>query len=379
MIIFASEFNTEAMNRRIFLKKSAGYAALLGLSPLLVGCRKGYYTAADFVGAPKADAHFHYDTTDEAYLEYSNSLGMHLLSINVDGGGSIDKQLEIVVALRNKYPGKLDFLGTFSVDDFGKDSFADQAIARIERCMNLGAKGIKIWKNIGMVLQDEQGQYVMADHPAFAPVFTYLEKQGIPLTAHLGEPKSCWMPYEQMEVKGDANYYRQNPQYHMYQFPALPSYEDQIVARDHLLDRYPKLVFVGAHIGSQEWSLDEVAKRFDAYPNFYVDLAARMVYLYLHSVHDRQKLLSFLTTYQDRILYGSDIGISQRNPDRREQQYANMKEAWLEQWRFLATDDRIPSNHFTSESAPKELEGLQLPRKIVDKIFYDNTKHVFRI
>ena len=367
------------MNRRFFLKKSVGYATLLGFSPVLTGCKKGYYTTDDFVEAPKADAHFHYDTTDEAYLEYADSLGMHLLSINVDGGVSIDKQLDTAVNLRKKYPGKLDFLGTFSVDDFGKDFFADQAIARIERCMNLGAKGIKIWKNIGMVLQDGQGRYVMADHLAFAPVFTYLEKQGIPLTAHLGEPKSCWIPYEHMQVKGDANYYRQNPQYHMYQFPDLPSYEDQIVARDHLLERYPKLVFVGAHIGSQEWSLDEVAKRFDSYRNFYVDLAARMVYLYLHAVHNRQKLLSFLTTYQDRILYGSDIGISQTNPDRRERQCMNIKETWLEQWRFLATDDRIPSNHFTFDSAPKELEGLQLPRNIVDKIFFENTKRIFRI
>ena len=367
------------MNRRNFLKKSAGYAAVLGFSPMVIGCQKGCYTTSDFIDAPKSDAHFHYDTTDEAYLEFANSLGMHLLSINVDGGHSIDKQLDIVVNLRNKYPGKLDFLGTFSVDNFGKDVFVDQTIARIERCMNVGAKGIKIWKNIGMVLQDDQGNYVMADDPGFAPIFTYLEKQGIPLTAHLGEPRSCWMPLEKMDIKGDLGYYRQNPQYHMYQFPTLPTYEDQIIARDHLLDRYPKLVFVGAHIGSQEWNLDDVAKRFDAYPNYYVDLSARMVYLFLHSTTDRQKLLSFLTTYQDRLLYGSDIGITQTDPEQRERQNANMKQAWLEQWQFLATDDRFPSNHFTSPSAPKELQGLQLPRKIVDKICYENTQRVFKI
>ena len=137
------------MNRRIFLKQSAGYATLFGLSQVLVGCRKNYYTTADFEVAPKTDIHFHYDTPDEAYLKYAGSIGMHLLSINVDGGRSIDTQLDIVVSPREKHPGMLDFLGTFSVDNFGKEHFADQTIARIDKCMNLGAKGIKIWKNIG--------------------------------------------------------------------------------------------------------------------------------------------------------------------------------------------------------------------------------------
>ena len=58
-----------------------------------------------------------------------------------------------------------------------------------------------------------------------------------------------------------------------------------IAARDHFLDRYPELVFVGAHIGSLRWNLEEVAKRFDDYPNFYVDLSARMLQREIESLH----------------------------------------------------------------------------------------------
>jgi len=365
------------MNRRSFLKTSAGCAALLGLGPALVGCRKDYYSANDFVEAPKTDVHFHYDTYDDACLMYASSIGMHLVSINVDAGDSIDEQLDIVVNLQKRHPGMLDFLGTFSVDDFGRDGFTDQIIARIERCMNLGAKGIKIWKNIGMTLQDEQGNYIMADNPALAPVFTYLEKQGIPVTAHLGEPKNCWLPYNEMTMKGDLHYYLQNPQYHMFQHPDKPSYEDQVIARDYLLKRYPKLVIVGAHIGSLEWCLDELAQRFDAYPNFSVDLSARMSYLQLHSLHNRTKTQAFLTKYQDRILYGSDIGIHEINPEKKEGLQKELLETWSSQWKYLATGEMLPSNQFTLESAPKEMEGLRLSRIIVDKIFFGNTKRIF--
>ena len=367
------------MNRRNFLKNSAGCAALLGLSHVLVSCRKDYYSAADFAAAPKADVHFHYGTYDDAFLMFADSLGMHLVSVNVDAEESIDKQLDVVLTLQKQYPGMLDFLGTFSVDDFGKDGFVDQTIARIDRCMNLGAKGIKIWKNIGMTLQDDQGNYVMADYPAFAPVFAYLEQQGIPVMAHLGEPKNCWLPYDEMTMRGDLNYYRQNPQYHMFQHPDKPSYEAQITARDHLLKRYPKLNFVGAHIGSLEWDLNEVAQRFEAYPNFSVDLSARMSYLQLHATQDKTKVQSFLTKYQDRILYGSDIGIRETNPDRKEAQHKGLQETWLWQWKFIATGEIVSSNQFTLESAPKEMEGLRLPQTIVDKIFYGNTKRIFSI
>ena len=367
------------MNRRNFLKTSAGSAAFLGLSPALLGCRQEFYAAADFMEAPKADVHFHYDAPDDGCLIHANSLGMHLVSVNVDGGNSIEEQLETVVNLYKQHPGSMSFLGTFSVDTFGQDDFADQIIARINHCMNLGAKGIKIWKNIGMTLQDDQGNYVMADHPAFAPVFAYFEQQGIPVLAHLGEPKNCWLPYDEMTMRGDLNYYRQNPQYHMFQHPDKPSYEAQITARDHLLQRYPKLNFVGAHIGSLEWDLDEVAQRFEAFPNFSVDLSARMSYLQLHASYDRTKVQSFLTKYQDRILYGSDVGIRETNPDRREAQYKGLQDTWLWQWKFIATGERVSSNQFTLESAPKEMEGLRLPQTIVDKIFYGNTKRIFSI
>jgi len=362
------------MNRRFFLKNSA---ALIALSPILAGCRKRCYTASDFAQAPKADAHFHYHTTDDAYLTYAHSIGMHLVSVNVDAGDSIDEQLDTVLSLRKKHPDKLDFLGTFSVDDFGKSDFAEQTIARIERCMNLGALGVKIWKNIGMTLQDERGEYVMPDHPAFAPVYEYLDKQHIPLMAHIGEPKNCWLPYEEMSMKGDLQYYLRHPQYHMYQHPEKPSYEAHVAALDRLLKKYPGLQFVGAHIGSLEWDLDEVAKRFDAFPNFSVDLSARMSYLQLHSHDDRAKTKSFLTKYRDRILYGSDAVITETKADRREARKNELLEAWREHWNFIATDEIVPSNHFTLESAPVEMEGLQLPRDVVDKIFFGNFARVF--
>ena len=192
----------------------------------------------------------------------------------------LDNQLEITAAIKRKYPDKFAFLGTFSVDSFNNPNFTEQTIAQIDKCMKEGASGIKIWKNIGMVLKDTADRFVMADDPAFDPVFNYLKKNNIPVLAHLGEPKNCWLPLNEMTVDNDRRYYKEHPQYHMYLHPVAPSYEDQIGARDNLLKTHSGLNLSGAHLGSLEWSVDEITKRLDQFPNFNIDMAARLIHLH---------------------------------------------------------------------------------------------------
>ena len=43
-----------------------------------------------------------------------------------------------------------------------------------------------------------------------------------------------------------------------------------------MLEKNPELIFIGAHMGSLEWSVDELAKRLDKFPNMSVDMAARI-------------------------------------------------------------------------------------------------------
>ena len=366
------------MNRRSFIKNSVGGIVALKLIPSVISCsEEDFYSSGDFENAPKTDAHFHYNVSDNTVLKYAASINMHILTVNVDGGGGFDDQFMFAKSLKKKYPDKIDFIGTFSVNGFGSDRFADEIIAQIEKCLKAGAKGIKIWKNIGMVLKDRTGRYVMADDAAFAPVFSYLEKKRIPLVAHLGEPLNCWLPYEKMTMEGDLNYYKSNPQYHMYQHPEAPSYQEQISARDNLLNKYPKLKHTGAHIGSLEWNLDEVSNRFDRYKYFTVDLSARMGHVQLQTIENREKVRYFFIKYQDRITYGSDTGLG--NVYNLEQRCKAFYNTWRTHWLFLATDEMIPAEKFNMVNAPEKIAGLRLPKKVVDKIFSKNAKKIFNL
>ncbi len=341
----------------------------IGFIVILISCKKmeKYYTVNDFANVPKTDAHFHYLTYNDGYLKIASELNFRLLSPNWDGEYSIDEQMKITHSVLISNPHKFAFFGTFSLNGFGEPGFAKKTIARIEECMKAGATGIKIWKNIGMVLKDPDGQYIMADNPAFDSIFIYLEQKNIPVMGHLGEPKDCWLPFDEMTDPGDKSYYKNNPEYYMYLQPEAPSYEDQITARDNLLRKHPDLVFIGAHLASLEWSVDEIAKRLDEFPNLSVDMAARLYHLQYQSKIDREKVRDFMIKYQDRILYATDFEVHEIPGADSKVIMENLRKGWMSQWIYLATDSITG------------VEGLQLPKEVIDKIYFKNAERFFPV
>lgn len=156
----------------------------------------------------------------------------------------------------------------------------------------------------------------------------------------------------------------------MYLHPEYPEYEDVIAARDRMLERYPNLRVVGAHLASVEWSLDEMAKRLDRYPNLAMDMAARIPHLQYLVQKDREAVRMFFDKYQDRIIYATDMGLdADDDPEARKKQ---VHDVWLSDWRFFVTDDSLSSTNVNGG-----FRGLKLKKEIVDKVFRENAKRWF--
>jgi hypothetical protein len=126
----------------------------------------------------------------------------------------------------------------------------------------------------------------------------------VPVLGHQGEPRNAWLPLDQMTIRGDREYFAAHPQYHMALHPEWPSYEQQVAARDRMLDKHPGLTFVAVHLASLEWDVDRIAAFLRHYPNASVDLAARLPHLELQASKDRDRVRQFFIEFQDRILYG---------------------------------------------------------------------------
>lgn len=334
-----------------------------------------YYTSEDFKKVRKIDAHVHMnESIDTVFIEQAEEDNFRMLTINLFefSGPPVENQQDFSLALIKKYPGRISYASAFSLKNFNSNSWQTEVIDYLKNSFSKGAVAVKVWKNIGMELKDSEGHLVFIDDPKFDPVLDFLAKNNIPLIGHLGEHKNSWLPLDKMTVKGNRDYARAHPQEHMYLHPERPSYEEYIRVRDHMLEKHPDLKFIGAHLGSLEWSVDELAKRLDKFPNMAVDMAERISHLQFQALTNWQKVHDFFIKYQDRLLYGTDMrngamDIVNNNITTPEGLKKHAHEVWLRHWRFFTTDDlmRVPK-------VDGAFKGLKLPKEVVDKIYYRN-------
>ena len=123
--------------------------------------------------------------------------------------------------------------------------------------------------------------------------------------------------------------------------------------------------FIGCHLGSLEYDVDELAKRLDKYPSMAVDMAARISHLQYQSVTDREKIRNFCIKYQDRLMYGTDLEDSRS--ESREELGKTLHGVWLADWKFFTDDEEMTSDQFDGK-----YRGLKLPKEVVDKIYSKN-------
>ena len=327
-----------------------------------------YYRLDDFRNVEKIDTHIHVTTNRDAFVEQAENDNFKLLNIVVDlskGPKFIEEQYQYCMDQKTRHFKDYEFATSFSMENWDNPDWMKNTLDWLDNGFSEGAIAVKVWKNIGMEFRDNNGELVMIDDPKLDSIFKMLTSEKIPLIGHLGEPKNCWLPLDQMTVNNDKSYFKEHPQYHMYKHPDLPSYEDQIEARDRMLEKNPDLVFIGAHMGSLEWSVDELAKRLDKFPNMSVDMAARIGQIFYQTQEDREKVRAFFIKYQDRVLYATDLADEgESNPIELQK---NMHETWVVDWEFLTTD-----NIMTNERVVGEFRGLQLPREVIDKIYAKN-------
>lgn len=325
---------------------------------------------------PFFDAHVHLNTTSGEKMKMAIGHDAYFLSINTDIPffPSLEEQENTVHELNQVFNDRAIYICSFDMKRWGKEDWLPTVLKQIQQGIARGAKGVKMWKNIGMdaELRDENGNFLMLDHPVFDPIYEYIQANDLVLIGHQGEPKNCWLPLDEMTVDSDRNYFSAHPEYHMYLNPEYPSYEAQIVARDNVLRRHPKLKFVGLHLFSLEWNLDEVAKRLDDFPETMTDLAERICHVQYQAAKDHNRVKDFFVKYQDRIIYGTDViddgSLSaQEVADR-------LEHLWKFHWDFFATDNTMEAPEFKGK-----FKGLALPDTVLEKIFYSNAVNTYGV
>lgn len=320
----------------------------------------------------KIDSHTHVNQLDGGLIAQAMEDNFRIVTINVKFPPfpSLEAQLQMSRELKKQHPDRVAYVASFDATEAVHSDWWTPEREKIFDAKLSGAVGIKIWRDIGMEIKDAQGRYLMLDDSRLDPLFTYLTAKQIAVFVHTGEPKNCWLPFDQMTVANDRRFYEGNPDYHMFNHPEVPGYEQQLAHRDAVLDRHPDLHYVGLHLGGLEWSVKELSQFLDRYPNAVVDTAGRLGHLQVQS--DQQAVRDFFINYQNRILYGSDLrelnSISIVGTSR------YVRNIWFNDWEYLAGDTLFQSAYGTGK-----VKGLGLPEAVLKKIYYENASKLLKI
>jgi len=272
------------------------------------------------------------------------------------------------------HPERLLLCASFDAARIDEEDFAERVVEQLREDIAQGARMVKVWKEIGMGIRDTQGRFIQIDDPRFQPIWDFLAAEGIPVLAHIGEPRAAWLPLD--EASPHYGYYKNNPQYHAYQHPEIPRWETIMEARDAWLARNPNLTVIGAHLGSMAYDVGEVVQRLDRYPNFYVETAARFGDL---AHQDAGAVRDFFIRYQDRVLYGTDLGTGspadEASDEDLQQERDRVDRRLALHWDYLTGADTLRFEDYGvwfSATTP----GLDLPREVVEKFYYQNAVRV---
>ncbi len=325
----------------------------------------------------KIDVHTHIRSEQQYLIDFMDEWNFKLCTVCTIGSNAryLQTQIDTAKMLYNKDKRHYAWITTFDPSGRDEPGWVDAVISQLEDDFEHGAVGVKVWKAIGMDYKKPNGDYLQLDDPIFTPIFEFIAQEGKTLMAHMGEPIHAWMPTYTTKEGVGRNYWAKHPEYSFWDKPELPSYSDIMAARDHVLERHPNLKFVGAHLGSMEFDVDEIVTRFERYPNFAVELGGRTRYLMWQA---KGKVYEFFIKYQDRLMYGTDKGsrftmtFEVKKETKEEIEYRN--DLFL---RYFATNDEIPWGNIISGDKPKpqpsyNVTGLHLPKEVLDKFFYKN-------
>lgn len=327
--------------------------ALLLLASVAAGCSDESGESSETSSLrdiPKIDIHTHYDYPREYLVPLLEEWNMRAVIVEVVKEPT-RQRWAAMKAHEAQEPEHFILATSFDASNIDEPNFAEEVIAGLKEDLAAGAKMVKVWKNVGIVYKDESGEYIQIDDPRFQPIWDFLAEEGMPMLAHIGEPRAAWLPLD--EDGPHFDYYSNNPEYHTYNDPTAPRWEEIMAARDRWLERNP---------------------------NFYVETAERFGDL---ANQDSEKVRRFFIDYQDRVIFGTDLRSREPAEDLTEEELREQHEdvtarRYQLTWDYITSSD---SMNFERTGTPfrTRTKGLGLPPDVVKKFYYDNATRLLEL
>ena len=192
------------------------------------------------------------------------------------------------------------------------------------------------------------------DDPRMDPILERCADLGLPVNVHVGEDQ--WM-YGPMDATNDG--LMNGFKWRIPDDPNVLRHDEVVATLDRAVTKHPRVTFIACHFANCCSDLSRLARMLDVHPNLFADIGAR----YAETSPIPRYMAQFYAKYQDRLLYGTDMGFE--------------PEMYRVTFRILETDDehfydpRLAIYHWP-------LHGFGLSASILKKVYGDNARKAFR-
>ncbi|MFW6050022.1 MAG: amidohydrolase family protein [Myxococcota bacterium] len=330
---------------------------------------------------PRIDVHVHVppDRAEEAVALFERH---HVrLALNASGGHP-GRGLEASADAAGRTDGRLRPYCNLSFGRVESPGFADYVRNALDECVAQGAVGLKVFKSLGLGVELSDGSLLRVDDPRVDPVFEGAAARDLPILIHAGDPRAFFEPptpdnerYDELQAHPGWSFHGDRADGRPW-----PSWEEVFAQYRARVARHPDATFLGAHFGNAPEEPDRVAAMLEAHPSYVVETGARIPEI---GRHDPERMRALFMRYQDRILFGTDLqmgshglvlGSAGSEPD----PPSRIPRFYRAHWRYFETADRGFA-HPTPIQGDWTIDGLNLPRKVLEKLYWRNAARVFSL
>ncbi len=254
---------------------------------------------------------------------------------------------------RRSAPGR--FVIFTNVDPHGMEQpgWTERALAQLEEDVAAGAQGLKIYKSLGLDLEDGTGERVAVDDERLDPIWKRCGELGIPVLIHSGEPASFWQP----KTKDNERLLELMERPGRYRDPEVVASWEQIMGEQHnVFRKHPGTTFINAHLGWMGNDLGRLGRLMDELPNMHTEIGAVLAELGRQPRFARQ----WFIRYQDRVMFGKDSWAPAEYPV---------------YFRVLESADEY-FDYYRRRHAFWKMYGLDLPDEVLKKLYYKNALRI---
>ena len=132
---------------------------------------------------------------------------------------------------------------------------------------------MKFHKTLGLGYRYKSGKLVPVDDEKLDPIWEVCARHKRPVMIHTADPAAFFTPLDQFNERWHE--LNEHPGW-LFFGNNYPKREDLIDQLEHVVAKHANTTFIGAHFGNSAEDLSLVGRWLDKYPNYVVDIDARI-------------------------------------------------------------------------------------------------------